>query len=98
MDTFFPDYIHRFENQRKILHIFFNSNAKKESKIFGVIEYINEYFFGTCRRQIQKKWHYQLKNFLKNIIWHLFGGESHQVMKITFEPVEENEKNLLTKK
>ncbi len=36
--------------------------------------------------QIRKKWLNQLKNFLnilKNIIWHLFAGESHQVVKIT---------------
>jgi hypothetical protein len=37
--------------------------------------------------QIRKKWLHQLKNFfnkhLKNIIWHPFAGESHQVVKIT---------------
>jgi hypothetical protein len=37
--------------------------------------------------QIRKKWLHQLKTFLtnilKNIIWHLFVGESHQVVKIT---------------
>ncbi len=37
--------------------------------------------------QIRKKWLNQLKNFLTNIfenfIWHLFAGESHQVVKIT---------------
>jgi hypothetical protein len=37
--------------------------------------------------QIRKKWLNQLQNFLtnilKNIIWHLFAGESHQVVKIT---------------
>jgi hypothetical protein len=37
--------------------------------------------------QIRKKWLNQLKKFLtnilKNIIWHLFAGESHQVVKIT---------------
>jgi hypothetical protein len=37
--------------------------------------------------QICKKWPYQLGNFLtnisKNIIWHLFASESHQVVKIT---------------
>ena len=44
-------------------------------------------FFGNSRMQIRKKWLNQLKNFLtnilKNIIWHLFAGESHQVVKIT---------------
>jgi uncharacterized protein (DUF697 family) len=37
--------------------------------------------------QIRKKWLNQLKacltNILKNIIWHLFAGESRQVVKIT---------------
>jgi hypothetical protein len=37
--------------------------------------------------QIRKKWLNQLENFLinifKNIIWHLFAGESHQVVNIT---------------
>ncbi len=36
---------------------------------------------------IRKKWLNQLKNFFnkhfKNIIWHLFAGESYQVVKIT---------------
>jgi hypothetical protein len=43
--------------------------------------------FGNIRMQIRKKWLNKLKNFLtnllKNIIWHLFAGESHQVVKIT---------------
>ena len=51
------------------------------------MEYIYEYFFGNSKMQIRKKWLYQLKKFLtnilKNIIWHLFAGESHQVVKIT---------------
>ncbi len=33
--------------------------------------------------QIRKKWLNQYKNIFKNIIWHLFAGESHQVVKIT---------------
>ncbi len=37
--------------------------------------------------QIRKKWLNQLKNFFnkhfKDIIWHLFAGESYQVVKIT---------------
>jgi hypothetical protein len=44
-------------------------------------------FFGNSIMQFRKKWLNQLKNFLtnilKNIIWHLFAGESHQVVKIT---------------
>jgi hypothetical protein len=41
--------------------------------------------YGTVK--ICKQWLYQLKNcfknMLKNIIWQLFAGESHQVVKIT---------------
>ncbi len=39
--------------------------------------------------QIRKKWKAFLTNILKNIIWHLFAGESHQVVKITvtYSPV-----------
>jgi hypothetical protein len=45
--------------------------------------------------QIRKKWLNQLKNLLTNIfdniIWHLFAGESHQVVKITVTyPVAES--------
>ncbi len=58
---------------------------KKNLKFFGIIEYIYE-FVRTSRMQIRKKWFNQLKNFLinifENIIWHLFAGESHQVVKI----------------
>ncbi len=40
------------------------------------------------RMQIRKKWRNQLENFFftnifEKIIWHLFAGESHQVVKIT---------------
>jgi hypothetical protein len=37
--------------------------------------------------QIPQEWLNPLKNFLnkhfKNMIWHLFAGESHEVVKIT---------------
>ncbi len=65
-----------------LIHIF-----KKERKIFlkSLSTFIS--IFGTSRMQIRKKWLNQLKAFLtknfKNIIWHLFAGESHQVVKIT---------------
>ncbi len=45
------------------------------------------FWLRTSRIQICKQWLNQLKNFFckhfKNIIWHLFAGESHQVVKIT---------------
>jgi hypothetical protein len=46
------------------------------------MEYIYEYFFGKSRMQIRKKWLNQLKNFFNKHFWHLFAGESHQVVKI----------------
>ncbi len=63
------------------------SYPKKESKKFwGHCVHI-WVLLGTSIMQIRKKWLSQLKNFLtnifKNIIWHLFAGESHQVVKIT---------------
>jgi hypothetical protein len=33
--------------------------------------------------QIRKKWLNQLQNIIKNIIWHVFAGEFHQVVKWT---------------
>jgi hypothetical protein len=49
--------------------------------------YIYEYFLEVVECKFARKWLNQLKNFLtnilKNIIWHLFAGESHQVVKIT---------------
>ncbi len=52
----------RIWNQRKILRLFWYSNAKKEIKNFGVMEYIIV-FFGNSRMQNCKKWLNQLKNF-----------------------------------
>jgi hypothetical protein len=75
----------RIWNQRKILR-FLYSYVKKEIKIFrghGVHTWV---FFGNSRMQIRKKRLDQFENFfniLKNIIWHLYAGESQQVMKIT---------------
>ncbi len=76
----------RIWNQHKILR-FLYSYVKKEIKKFwghGVHIWV---FYGNSRMQIRKIWLNQLKNFLtnilKNIIWHLFAGESHQAVKIT---------------
>ncbi len=51
------------------------------------MEYIYEYFLEIVECKFarngltnQKTF---LTNILKNIIWHLFAGESHQVVKIT---------------
>ncbi len=42
--------------------------------------------FGNSRMQIRKKWLNQWKDFLtdilRNIIWHLFARESHQVVRV----------------
>ena len=67
--------------------VFLYSYVKKEIKIFGVMEYIYEYFLEIveCKfaRNGLNNWKTFLTNILKNIIWHLFAGESHQVVKIT---------------
>ncbi len=51
------------------------------------MEYIYEYFLEIvlCKfaRNGLTNWKTFLTNILKNIIWHLFAGESHQVLKIT---------------
>jgi hypothetical protein len=36
-------------------------------------------------------WKTFLQTFFKNIIWHIFAGESHQVVKITVDFVHEAE-------
>ena len=60
---------------------------KKNKKNFGVIEYIYEYMLELveCRfaRNGLTNWKTFLTNIFENIIWHLFAGESHQVVKIT---------------
>ncbi len=51
------------------------------------MEYIYEYFLEIVECKFARngltKWKTFLTNILKNIIWHIFAGESHQVMKIT---------------
>ncbi len=51
------------------------------------MEHIYEYFLETveCKfaRNDLTNWKTFLTNILKNIIWHLFAGESHQDVKIT---------------
>jgi hypothetical protein len=60
---------------------------KKKEKIFGVIEYIYEYMLEVVECKFARNgltnWKISLANIFKNIIWHLFAGESHQVVKIT---------------
>ncbi len=51
------------------------------------MEYIYEYFLETVECKFARNgltnWKTFLTNILKIIIWHLFAGESHQVVKIT---------------
>ncbi len=51
------------------------------------MEYIYEYFLEIVECKFARNgltnWKSFLTNILKNIIWHLFAGESHQVVKIT---------------
>ncbi len=51
------------------------------------MEYIYEYFLEIVERKFARNgltnWNTFLTNILKNIIWHLFAAESHQVVKIT---------------
>jgi hypothetical protein len=78
----------RIWNQRKILR-FLYSYFKKEIKIFVIMEYIYEYFLEIVECKFARNGFTNWKTFLtnilnlKNIIWHLFAGESHQVVKIT---------------
>jgi hypothetical protein len=60
---------------------------KKNKKFFGVIEYIYEYMLELVECKFARNGLTNGKTFLanvfENIIWHLFAGESHQVVKIT---------------
>jgi hypothetical protein len=51
------------------------------------MEYIYEYFLEIVEYKFARNSFTNRKTFLtnilKNIIWHLFAGESHQVVKIT---------------
>ncbi len=51
------------------------------------MEYIHEYFLELVECKFARNgltnWKTFLTNILKNIIWHLFAGESHQVVKFT---------------
>ena len=74
-------------NQRKILRILNTHMPKKNKKNFGVIEYIYEYMLELVECKFARNgltnWKNFLANIFENIIWHLFAGESHQVVKIT---------------
>ncbi len=73
-------------NQRKILRIL-NTHMSKKNKFFGVIEYIYENMLELVECKFARNgltnWKTFLTNIFKNIIWHLFVGESYQVLKIT---------------
>ncbi len=72
-------------NQRKILRIL-NTHMPKKKK-FGVIESIYEYMLELVECKFARNgltnWKKIFSNIFENIIWHLFAGESHQVVKIT---------------
>ncbi len=74
-------------NQRKILHILNTHMPKKNKKIFGIIEYIYDYMLELVKCKFARNgftnWKTSLTNIFENIIWHLFAGESHQVVNIT---------------
>ncbi len=73
--------------QHKILRILNTHLPQKNKKIFGVIEYIYEYMLELVECRFTRNgltfWKTFLTNIFENIIWHLFAGESHQVVKIT---------------
>ncbi len=82
----FSNYFHGFEISVKFC-VFWYSYVKKEIKKIWVMEYIYEYFLEIVECKFARNgltnWKTFLANILKNIIWHLFAGESHQVVKIT---------------
>jgi hypothetical protein len=59
----------------------------KNNNFLGVIEYIYEYMLELVECRFARNGLTNLKTFLtnifENIIWHLFAGEPHQVVKIT---------------
>ncbi len=84
---FFFDYFHRFEISDKFCEFWILICHKRTKNFLGVIEYIYEYMLELveCRfaRNGLTNWKTFLTNIFENIIWHLFGCESHQVVKIT---------------
>ncbi len=56
-------------------------NPKKNP--LGWFFFFNTRVFSNPARNGLTNWKTFLTNILKNIIWHLFAGESHQVVKIT---------------
>ena len=81
----FPNYIHGFEIRQKFC-IFLILVCKKRKNIFGSLSIIHMWVFCgllECRvaRNGLTNWKTFLTNIFKNIIWHLFAGESHQVVK-----------------
>ncbi len=83
LGALFPNYFHGFEIS-KIQH-FLILICKR--KIFGGHWVHIWLFFGTVESKVPRNglinWTTFLTNILKNIICHLFSGESHQVVKIT---------------
>ncbi len=81
--TFF-NYFHRFEISVKFC-IFWILTCKKRSKKFlgSLSTYNLELIECKFARNGLTNWNKIVVNIFKNIIWHVFAGESHQVVKIT---------------
>ncbi len=84
-------------NQRKILRNLNTHMPKRNKQIFGAIEYIYEYMLELVECKFPRNgwtnWKTFLTNIFENIIWHLFAGESHQVVKINVPTVHLLEHN-----
>jgi hypothetical protein len=78
--------LQRIRNKRKILLIFDIHMLKKIQNSLGSLRTF-EYFWDLVERKFAKNcltnWKTFLTNIVKNIIWHLFAGKSHPVVKTT---------------
>ncbi len=83
----FFDYFHRLEISVKFCEFWILICQKENQKFFWVIDYIYEYMLELVECKFARNgltnWNTFLTNIFVNIIWHLFAGESHKVVKIT---------------
>ena len=85
---FFFSYFHRFEISVKFCEFWILKCQKRKKNFWGhrvhtVYEYMLELVECKFARNGLTNWKTFLTNVFENIIWHLFAGESHQVVKIT---------------